>query len=285
MILHSCWIVEYGEMETQFNAKGISKMKAMLSKQEDMMRLPYGRQLVRMKRKFVFGGSTNESCVLSDPTGSRRFWMIESADKINLELVREERDQIWAEALYLYRSGSEWWLNDDEKLLMEDNNSDFESVDSWENAVINYITGKDDTTIADVLVHALNFELNRVSKTEEMRVSRILTRLGWVKKRIMKDGVQARRWLSKNHHLIEAPSETESKPLSENNTEQAKTNSVEIDKDSIIKRGSEIGRVLNSVSGALQVCEIRDLSTGQMKADFEWWHSKEVETYLEPINF
>ena len=57
-----------------------------------------------MPRQFVAIATTNDEKFLKDPTGNRRFWPIRCV-KIDLEALKADREQIWAEAAHLEVQG------------------------------------------------------------------------------------------------------------------------------------------------------------------------------------
>ena len=61
----------------------------------------------RALRRFVMVGTTNnESDLPNDPSGNRRFVPVPLAHGTNVEaFMSENRAQLWAEALHLYRAG------------------------------------------------------------------------------------------------------------------------------------------------------------------------------------
>lgn len=65
----------------------------------------YARCAVAVPRRYVLAGTTNEERFLQDPTENRRFWPI-AVGMIDLNGLREARDQLIAEALARYRSGA-----------------------------------------------------------------------------------------------------------------------------------------------------------------------------------
>ena len=116
MALYSCLIYEDAEMSSQ-QVKGQEKRKAFLSSSVDRFRPPYGRKMRTYKRHTVIVGSTNEcESLLRDPTGSRRYWVVQCATnkQADLEWLRDNRDQLLAEAVHLYNAGEQWWLTRDE---------------------------------------------------------------------------------------------------------------------------------------------------------------------------
>ncbi len=65
------WIIEWAEYGA--NKKKDSKIKSLLSKNDDNYRPAYGRRTVKVPRQFVMIATTNETEILTDNTGDRRF--------------------------------------------------------------------------------------------------------------------------------------------------------------------------------------------------------------------
>ena len=107
------WIIEMSEMLAIMNAKGADEVKSFLSRQSDVYRDPYAVFPDDRPRQCVFGATTNRvKCLPFDRTGNRRFLPVlvdEAQAEVHiLENEAESRayiDQMWAEAMDLYRSG------------------------------------------------------------------------------------------------------------------------------------------------------------------------------------
>ena len=86
----------------------------------DRVVLPYAKMASTHPRRCIFFGTINpdETGYLTDSTGNRRYWPV-SVTKIDLDQIREKRDQLWAEAFHLYREGHRWWLEGEENELAE----------------------------------------------------------------------------------------------------------------------------------------------------------------------
>lgn len=97
------WIVECAEL-AGMRRKDVETLKHEITKEEDRGRPAYARSVVSVKRRFVLAGTTNSGRFLHDETGNRRFWPVEVSE-IDLPGLREDRDQLLAEALARYRSG------------------------------------------------------------------------------------------------------------------------------------------------------------------------------------
>jgi hypothetical protein len=128
------WIYEWPELEANKERdKEGSKVKALLSSQEDNFRPPYGREVVANPRRCVIVGTTNKEQILTDPTGNRRFWIIRCGEnRINREQLLQWRDQIWAEATFLFKKGERWHLVGEEEVWRDEANKDHEDRDPLE---------------------------------------------------------------------------------------------------------------------------------------------------------
>lgn len=106
------WIIELAELQA-FGKAEIEHIKAFITRQEDRVRLAYDRRPSIMPRQTIFIGTTNDDQYLRDETGNRRFWPVHcEARSIDIDAVKAERDQLWAEAVYLYEQGEDLYLDD-----------------------------------------------------------------------------------------------------------------------------------------------------------------------------
>jgi len=90
------WIYELSELEGIRKAE-TANVKAFASRSSDRARMAYGYYAEERLRECIFVGTTNDDHYLSDPTGNRRFWPV-TTGQIDLEGLRRDRDQLWAEA-------------------------------------------------------------------------------------------------------------------------------------------------------------------------------------------
>ncbi len=129
--LQGSWLIEFGEL-TATKKADIEATKLFLSKTEDIYRVAYGRRTSRFPRQCIFWGTSNDKEFLRDQTGNRRIWPVDCGIvKPNKNVFKDllgEVDQIWAEAVALYKSGHKLYLEGEaakeairqQKLHMED---------------------------------------------------------------------------------------------------------------------------------------------------------------------
>jgi len=195
MKLYRCWFMEWAELEHIFRRKELGAVKAFLTSSVDVLRVPYGRSIDEFPRQSIIVGTSNEDDFLADPTGDRRYWVIPVQQEINLELLRQERDRIWAAALALYSQGEQSWLTQEEQATSTVANDEWRTEDPWSDRIATYVKDFDFVTVSEVLENAVRVEVARQGKAEQMRVSAILKRMNWQKDReTNSEGIQIRGW-------------------------------------------------------------------------------------------
>jgi predicted P-loop ATPase len=189
--LRGKWLIEVSEMHAMDRAE-TAKLKAFVSRQTERYRPSYGRKEVIEPRQCIFIGTTNKDTYLRDETGGRRYWPIK-AGTIDLEALTRDRDQIFAEAVHLYRDGAKWWpeKNFEEKYMQPEQDARYEP-DAWEENIQGYLDINPRVTVSQVAKQALGIDTPKLGTTEQRRISAALTKLGWVRE--PKDWKGTRWW-------------------------------------------------------------------------------------------
>lgn len=116
------WIYELSEIEASMNRREIGELKAFITTDVDEVRAPYARTAQKLPRRTVFCGSANVKQFLTDPSGSRRFWVIPITAANHEHPVNIQ--QVWAQAYHLFKSGESWYLNSAETQAVTQSNDD-----------------------------------------------------------------------------------------------------------------------------------------------------------------
>jgi putative DNA primase/helicase len=198
--LSGVWLYELGELEA-LKGRSAELVKAFVSASTDKYRASYGRSIEAYERSVVFVGTTNDpDGYLADQTGNRRFWPVRVA-RIDLDALRRDRDQLWAEAKARFDAGEPWWP--DAELASRGAHEQEARVigDPWDDAIERWLAAQErlnpgaGVTMLDVLRHACGLPLERTDKRAEQRASTILRQLGWARgPRVREDGERVRRW-------------------------------------------------------------------------------------------
>ena len=150
MQVRGAWIIEIAELDSMSRGE-VSKIKAFMSRGTDRFRPPYGKRVIESPRQCVFAGSVNHTEYLRDATGGRRFWPV-TCGEIDVDELRRDRDQLWAEAVVRYRAGDPWWLDTAElNRAAEQEQEDRFEGDPWDEMIAKWLPGHESVSIAQVL--------------------------------------------------------------------------------------------------------------------------------------
>lgn len=200
MQMQGMWGIEIAEMQAMNRAES-NQIKEFITRVIDRFRPPYGSSIIESPRSCVFVGTLNpEGGYLKDATGGRRFWPV-MCHVVDIQALRHDRDQLWAEALNNYREGIIWWLNETENALAQNEQEDRYEGDSWSDGINDYLTGKDEVTIAQIFEHGLQIPASQWTKQSEMRIGKHLQKEGWVRKRPMVGGIRGYRYYKSDESM------------------------------------------------------------------------------------
>lgn len=205
------WVYEFAELDA-IRGRDVERVKNFISSQVDTYRPSYGRRAQDFPRQCVFAGSTNQRHYLHDPTGSRRFWPV-TCGRIDIDALRRDRDQLWAEAVVRFEAGELWYLDTAELRSVaaaqaeerEERDDWLDVVSRWFDAPTVPVLGTRDerqrvdasatgVSTADVLLGALDFPPERISQAATTRVGHVLRHLGYEPRQIREGGRRVRRY-------------------------------------------------------------------------------------------
>jgi hypothetical protein len=109
-------IVAHAAEMSAWRKADVEEQKAALTRCEDFGRRAYGYEYVLYKRRACFAFSLNDLEFLRDATGNRRYWVVSIIrDRVDIEGLRRDRDQILAEALVRLERGELHWPTPEEE--------------------------------------------------------------------------------------------------------------------------------------------------------------------------
>ena len=110
-LLKGVWLYEIADL-TGISKADVDRVKAFASRTHDRARPAYGRVVVNQPRRCVLFATTNNDTYLQSQTGNRRFWPIKTG-MIDIDRLRADRDQLWAEAAKEETTGASIALPED----------------------------------------------------------------------------------------------------------------------------------------------------------------------------
>lgn len=141
--IQGAWIIEIAELAGLRKAE-VEAVKHFISKQEDTFRPAYARTSETYKRQCIFVGTTNNRDFLTDPTGNRRFLPVEifslfATKCVFDDLTPEFVDQVWAEAVHLYKKKEKLYMSAEAETMATINQKLHSETDERSGIIENFL--------------------------------------------------------------------------------------------------------------------------------------------------
>jgi len=175
IVLNGVWLYEIAELAGKRKAEQ-ETVKGFITTATDKYRPPYGRTIAEVPRSSVFFASTNEDTPLHDPTGNRRWWIV-PVRASRIDLVKEEHEQVWAEAVHAYRQDEPHYLDEEMEALREQANEVFEEQDPLLPRLAQYARGRTWFTAGDFWLSE-DLPLSQLTGGVATRIGHMMKRLG-----------------------------------------------------------------------------------------------------------
>lgn len=179
--LSRCALINCEELDA-LSGERLNRFKSILTQSATNERAAYGRNTEFCVRCASFAGSTNQTELVADPTGMRR-WLIVQVESIESPFDRPfPYEGIYAQAYALVRQGFRWWSDTADIRRMNRRNERFEMKSVEEELITTWYRPPREgepyrlLTAADVLQRLSGMVRVPLSKTN---IGRILRRLGY----------------------------------------------------------------------------------------------------------
>ena len=198
MQVGNAWIVELAELDS-INRADINAIKAFISRRVDRFRRPFGRHVIAQERQCVLAGTVNPMSdgYFKDETGNVQFWPL-ACTAIDIAALRNDRTQLWAEAVHRYRADEAWWLDDEMHAVAGAEQEKRLSEEVWQPIIDGYLrdqpprNGERWVTLYEVMRHGVGIETAQMKNVaDQKRVAGCLRKAGWTRRR---DSGGARAW-------------------------------------------------------------------------------------------
>lgn len=190
--LSECMIINMDELEN-LNRSEVGELKQLITKSSIRVRKAYRRNNEVLVRRASFAGSVNNANFLNDPSGSRRFLVVE-VESIDLDGLKDiDLSQVYAQIYHILKDGFRFWFDSEETKFVTEENQKYqlqsieeELISTWfspatkENST-HILTASD---IAKELSERAKYPLNQNSP---VRIGKILNKMSF--DRIKHNGV------------------------------------------------------------------------------------------------
>ncbi len=207
-------IVEFSEGETLSRTE-VKRMKALITVQTDKYRAPYGHEVLPHPRRCVFAMTTNQTEYLKDETGNRRWLPVAVTGHVDIAWLKENREQLLAEAYHRVINERETtWEFPEKEMLTQQNLRRIQDPNA--DAIVNWFMRltpgmrQEGITTDDVFRNVMNMGFSgAITVKVQMSIADVLRNVLFLKKKqVMIGRVRTTRW-----YLSEQTSEEFSIPL------------------------------------------------------------------------
>ena len=190
--LQGHWIIEMSEMIATANAKSIEEIKSFLSRQKEVYKIPYETHPADRLRQCVFGGTSNAMDFLPlDRSGNRRFLPVQVCpEQAEVHILEDEAtsraylQQVWAEAMTIYRAGG-WKLTFSQEIVryLKEHQKDFMPEDTKAGMIQAFLDSYAGDTVCSKQLYkeALNHAFDEPKQWEIREINEIMNQCvtGW----------------------------------------------------------------------------------------------------------
>jgi putative DNA primase/helicase len=192
--LQGVLVYEWGELDSLTKAE-VTKVKQFISSMKDRFSASFDRRPKDYPRQVVFIGTTNEDHYLVDPTGNRRMWPVRVTRHVDLDWVRENRAQLFAEALHYVEAGERFHpTQKEQRELFEPQQQQRQIENAIQAAVMRYlydenqrvgVHGENGSLVNEIsapdLLNKLGISVDKQTHVLLRQATAALRQAGWVR--------------------------------------------------------------------------------------------------------
>jgi hypothetical protein len=177
-------LINLDEMDNM-NRNDSGTLKSLITTKQVTLRRAYGRFNETKPRIASFVGSVNDRQFLNDPTGSRRFLVID-VESIDYQL-EFNLGQVYQQAIHLFENGFKYYFDKEDIELIEENNSAFQKTSFEEELLLKYFSPvewskeADLRTATEILQHFNSYASLSLSQNHANQIGKALSKNGFKK--------------------------------------------------------------------------------------------------------
>jgi hypothetical protein len=186
-LLAGVWLYEIAEL-SNIRKTEVEHMRSFVSRTVDRARKAYGHFRVDLPRTPIFFATTNDDQYLKQ--ADRRFWPVKTGT-INIEALRRDRDQLWAEAA-AREHGASIELKQELWKPASVEQEAREEHDPWDDVLVEAVgeveQGEERILSRDLLTTVLGIHQSRVLDRDSKRLGKCMRRLKWIGPEVIRIG-------------------------------------------------------------------------------------------------
>lgn len=187
------------------NSRDHGAIKSWVSRTHEEWVPKFKEFATKFPRRFLCIGTTNEDEFLGDATGERR-WLPMEVGRTDIERLRADCEQLWAEGVHLFKTGGIQWQEAERLARYE--HSRFKVQDGWHDMTLAWLNdesfgdfpgirqGDFPLRIEQVLQAAVGLRAQELDRRAQLRMGNILRCNGYKPATVRLHGVSTRVWVN-----------------------------------------------------------------------------------------
>jgi predicted P-loop ATPase len=182
-----------------FSKREAAAVKSTISRTHESFTPKYVEKRAEFGRTCILYGTSNELQIFDDDTGNRRFYVLETGADIDVNWVRDNHIQLWAQGVDMFKKDGVQWKKVAQ--LARSVIKKYEKAeDPWNDILEEYLSTLfvDSVTTNQLLGNALHIPEERRTKRESNRLGSSMRKLGWDYADIKVGGKVTKMWRKVN---------------------------------------------------------------------------------------
>lgn len=171
----------------------IERIKAFVTRTHEKWTPKFKEFAITFPRRLVMIGTSNDDDFLTDEENRR--WLPMRVTKGDVEAIKRDRLQLWAEAAARWKqSGIQW---ERAQSMAVEKHAEFEAADVWEPEIRQWLeeaNWPEVVRLHDVLLQAVGLDTRKINRTDERRGARIMKRCGYDRRTMRVNGRVQKAW-------------------------------------------------------------------------------------------
>jgi predicted P-loop ATPase len=186
-------IGELAEMRG-LRAADVERVKAFITRTHEKWVPKYREFATNYPRRFIIVGTTNDEEFLPADTEHRR-WLPLHTSAVDVPAIVADRQQLWAEAAACWKMHGVYWRTLD--VLAQPARALAATDDAWQEQIAQWLDENQSVhyRMNDIMTNAVGLDSRTITRIQELRVSRVLRALGYVRRSVRDGGRVIKAWV------------------------------------------------------------------------------------------
>ena len=174
----------------------LERIKSFVTRKHEKWVPKYQEFATTFARRCLMIGTSNEDDLFMD-TENRRWLPVRTAG-VDVDAIKRDRDQLWAEAFQTWIADGIHWQKAEE--LGKDEHEEYKATDAWAQIIEQWVTANGilNCKLHDALTQGVGMDVRHINRGHELRAANCLRAAGFEKKTVRNGKIVSKQWVRKD---------------------------------------------------------------------------------------